>query len=164
MASYRKAEEWLEEGKLVRHGLMRKKVFLKLIGSKMTMFEDEKILEVSYSLSRTELKRSDREVYVDGYYECYKCDGPLEESDMGTKCKHCGEWTYHHQCFKEGKKNDFCLQKTFDTTCPHGYDQKDVRTFIDMIKAEVSKDFDGSPASVIHKIIDKFAEVSGDEQ
>lgn len=59
---------------------------------------------------------------------------------------------------------EFCLQKTFDTTCPHGYDQKDIRTYIDTVKEEVSKEFDGSPSSVIHKILDKFANVSRGEE
>lgn len=82
-----------------------------------------------------------------------------------SECDHCHRCQYHHDeelgQLREGDINPmgepFCLQKTFDTTCPHGYDQDDVRKYIDTIKAEVSKEFDGSPASVIHKIIDKFA-------
>ena len=54
-------------------------------------------------------------------------------------------------------EKQFRLQDTFDTSCPHGYDQKDVAKYIEMIKTEVSKEFDGSPAGVIHAIIDKFA-------
>lgn len=57
----------------------------------------------------------------------------------------------------------FCLQKLFDTSIPHGYHQEDVREFINRVKAEVSKEFDGSPASVIHKIIERFASLGAAE-
>ncbi len=99
--------EWaikqLKEGKKVRRKGWGNKT-LYGYGGDFIHFSDEGGDSNAHFLNEVlSLEATDWEIYEEGYYECPNCKKKLDKSFMGKQCG-CGYWTYHHNCFKEGKK------------------------------------------------------------
>jgi len=105
---------------------------------------------------------TDWQIYEEeGYYECEKCHGSLTKEDMGLKCRHCGAWTYSHNCYKKGKDN----WNLADCQAPWTHVKKisDIKTFIQKVKEDFIGTYkEGKPdcicvkhTDIMNKIIDK---------
>ncbi len=102
MSDFKQAIKWLKEGKNVRRKSWENIDFY--IESSNDFFMQVLHEGRVAGLSIMDFEATDWEVYEEEYYECAKCGRGLEESDMGKKCRFCGEWTYHHECVRKGKK------------------------------------------------------------
>ena len=104
IAGFKQAVQWIREGKKVRRAGYPEKAYIS------NYYKSGAIcgIESGYMRIKPEkiedFEATDWEIYEEGYYECHNCNGELEKSDMGKRCKHCRDWTYHYLDFKKGKK------------------------------------------------------------
>ena len=103
MADFQQAIKWLKEGKKVRRKDWGNKT-LYAEGDRFVNFTDQTGDCSGYFFHEIRnIEANDWEIYEERYYECPNCKKKLDKSFMGKQCG-CGHWTYHHTCFKEGKK------------------------------------------------------------
>lgn len=125
MADFQKAIEWMKEGKKVRR--KDHSWFCKLRSGKIRTMWISGGKEVSLE-SLTHFEATDWEIDCEEHdwflgFVCNKCGNPeIYEKDMGHKCS-CGNWLYHHKCFKDNvckncgmeKHKESLSDKRFDT-------------------------------------------------